>query len=525
MRIQRPFALLLVPLLLLLTACGGFSVPFEPDVEGVIVASTTVPGTRVPLTLVPGESVWYEVVVPAGSSALNLLYVEIEGTPGVTVALHNARGVSLGAANDPRYFVRNRAALVSTALSTTGADGTLAPMIAPEFTCVGPCVAARATVASYFVEVRNPLASLAIVDLFAYRVGETDPNEPNDFWSGATPLSGATSIDGYLERIGDVDWFRYTGSSPRTVRLESSTIATRLGLRLEILAGPSAAPGAGISIFPGEYFAVYSSSNRAAAARDSKYTVTIGAVVAGAGTIAVEPREDPTGISRVLSGYATEVFLLAVDQPNDLLYVEAVGGLGSDVEVRLLTRGGELLGVSRSPSFFASSVGLLVANEGLLAPVEGASIGPYRSCRGPCVAVQGGTGVYLLEVENRSWSSALVNLSGRTVSAQDANDRGSSHNDSLLRATPLLPGSNHFGAIERLGDYDYYRYDDSVQRSLIFTAFDPSLGLEICRIQGFGCFPVSGPIQLRAGDRLRVYSSVGRAGPANTSGYFLQVSH
>jgi hypothetical protein len=520
MKLQRLFALCLAPLLVpLLVACGAPPVPFDPDVAGVVEAVPGAFATPVAanLSLAPGTSVIFRVEVPRRDSNRDLLFVEIQGTAGLSVELLSSRGASLAAANDPRYFARRRQDL--NPLVSAGVDA-VTPQVDVNFRCVGPCAATGASVGSYYVEVRNPTSGMALANLYAYLTEEADPNELNDFVPLATPLSGPSATIGRIERIGDLDYFRYTGSVSRELRLD--TQAQLLDLRLVILGGPSIAAGQTTTVFPGETFVVRSHRDRAAAAGDAGYTVTIGATASGATLTAVRS-ESPSGSSVVLSGGETRSFLVTVSEPSDLLYVGASAS-GADLEVRLLRRDGELIAVSRSREAFAESLGALATVDVREASNIQPSLITYRACPGPCVAVEGAAGTYLLELRNLSGGSASVNVYAHTVAAEDPNDRGSSHNDTLLRATRLQLGSN-FGAIELLDDVDFFFYDGALVRSLTFTAFDANLGLRLRRQRDGAIFaPGGAPIQLLQGDRFRVYAAAGLAGPASTAGYFLEVS-
>lgn len=514
--------LLALVLLLGLIACGAPAPPFEPDVAGVVVAQVGAFNNPVVdnITLAPGSSVMYQVDVPARESDRDLLFVEIQGTPGLSVTLLSSRGVSLAAANDPRYFARRVGELSALSLSAFAGDEPLTPAVTVDFRCIGPCAAARATIGTFYLEVRNPLASSALVDLFSYLVAEGDPNEPNDFSPFATALPASGAIVGRIERVGDEDWFRYTGAVPRELRFESA--ASRLQLELSIAGGPTINPGQDTTVFPGEFVVVASRTGRAAAADDAAYSLIIGAQVSG-GVLTVERSETPSATAVNIPAGSTRDYLVFLSDPADLLYVEAVGASASNLNVSLLTRAGTLLGVSRAKEFFADSVSALSVAESASAPLEGANLGSFRACIGPCVAIAGDRGSYVMRVHNVSGGAANISLYAFAVPAADLNDRGSNRNDSLYRATPLQVGSQ-FGAVEHLDDVDFYRYDGVTPRSMTFTAFDASLGLRLRFLDGLEFGPGAGPILLRPGDRFRVFPAANRAGPAAASGYLLEVS-
>jgi hypothetical protein len=105
---------------------------------------------------------------------------------------------------------------------------------------------------------------------------------------------------------------------------------------------------------------------------------------------------------------------------------------------------------SSSPTIFARGL------EGLPTPAslqpQGIATGAY-TCLGPCAVRDSQAGTYYVEVKNFSAASAQINLFGFTRAFADTTENA---NDANNASTPTF---NTFerGAIETLGDVDYYR--------------------------------------------------------------------
>jgi len=243
------------------------------------------------------------------------------------------------------------------------------------------------------------------------------------------------------------------------------------------------------------------------------------------GVLTAQTTLNPTAqITGVLAPDEVRYYRVDVPNPSDLLYVEAVG---SGLQVSLRTSGNSLLGVSTSPRYFAASVGLLAlaADEGDQA-LEAASLVTAFVCQGPCVALRSpGIASYLMRVENLSGSSRNFSLFAYTIPVNDTFEP----NGSRASATVLPSTGNYRGAIEWLGDEDWFVYTgpSSANLFLVFTPFDVDLGLRLEVVDCAGC-PVLGTpgqnvVGLLQGDVLRVRSAAGRAGPAGSSGYDIEI--
>jgi len=216
---------------------------------------------------------------------------------------------------------------------------------------------------------------------------------------------------------------------------------------------------------------------------------------------------------------------------RDLLYGEVVGG--GSLRVRMLDGVGRTLAVAQSPVYFAGSLSALTTSE---AEVEAASQGESLvrpqiavefECLGPCVAVAPSTGdTYFLQVTNTSSQTRFFDLYAYTFAANDLNDRGAASNNTRSSATSFSSTGIQSGAIELVGDLDWFRYTGTQSRLLEFTALDPQLDLRLQFDDGtiLTGLPGDRTTNLWPGDVFVVYSASGRAGPSGTSGYYLDVT-
>jgi hypothetical protein len=204
---------------------------------------------------------------------------------------------------------------------------------------------------------------------------------------------------------------------------------------------------------------------------------------------------------------------------RDLLVADVVG---VNVRVTLMNEWYGTLAVSEQREFFARSVaGLAGADAAAATP---ASVIPSAFCRGPCVAIVPEAGTrYLLEITNRAATRQPVSLYLYGIAAVDPRDRGGATNDTLANAFPVSVGDVG-GAIEVIGDADWFRFVGTDDATLTFYPFDEVVGL---RLQFDGQMQlISGPSVtaiIRPGDRFRVFSAFNRAGPSGTSGYAITI--
>jgi hypothetical protein len=200
---------------------------------------------------------------------------------------------------------------------------------------------------------------------------------------------------------------------------------------------------------------------------------------------------------------------------HNLLYAEV---LGSDLQVSLRTVGGTRLAVSRSPRFFAASVPQLTSSE-----VEAASIRVNYFCEGPCAAIRPQSQSYLVEVRNLSSSPRPYQVAAYSMLATDLNEP----NDTAASATPFGAAGNPTGAIEWLGDEDWFRYTGTTDRVLTLTVYDlaPGMAIQFAGEADTLRGTLGGATTfLYPGDVFRVFSEAQRAGPSEHSRYLITTS-
>ena len=131
-----------------------------------------------------------------------------------------------------------------------------------------------------------------------------------------------------------------------------------------------------------------------------------------------------------------------------------------------------------------------------------------------------------MRVKNTSASPGSFALFARTFDSADTLEP----NGSRSSAEVLPSTGNYQGAIEWLGDEDWFVYTGPNNASLylVFTPFDEDLGLELEFVDCDSCLVLDGSPDayvegLINGDVLRVRSAAGRAGPASSSGYDIEI--
>ncbi len=500
---------------LVLAACS-VEVTFDPVVEETVTAQdTTSPSALLTNESIPGgDTLYYQVEVP--TSAGDLLYVEVEGGNDLRISLLRSTGSTVGVSESPTYFASS-----VSALSTSGgvaAQAIDAQAIDVAYACLGPCVATPATGSTYYVRVENRGGTTRSFDLYAYTFDLNDTFEPNDGTSTAVEVTGAETLTGAIETLGDVDYFEYTGASARVLTFDAYD--ADLGLVLDVDNGPTLASGDENVIYPGERFRVRSTAGRAGPPASSGYAVTVGTVTSGGGggvdgtvTATTSPsilRNDVTVAAGATRTYTVEM----PTAQRDLFYAEADG---DGLRVTLQNASGTTLAVSESRTYFGPSVGSLAATASTVSPM---AIEALYQCVGPCAAVQRAASTYRIVVENLTGSSRTFDLYAYTFDHNDSFEP----NDSSPTAEVLSGPDTYGGAIETLEDDDWFVYTGDQPRVLEFDALGTVLNLRL-EVQGIGAPTLaSGDSDFILPDeRFRVYSLDGLAGPPSSSGYYVTI--
>lgn len=509
-------------LILLLLLAGCRVVPFEPDVAATFDAQVVTwpggaPDPQASALLLPaGRTLYYAIEFGAGRR--DLLYAEVVADGPLRVSLVDARGRTLARSTSAEVFPSE----ASQAFFTAADGDRLAPRsISDEFTCLGPCAAILAGQSMVYIAVENQGRVGRTFDLYAFTMPFSDLNEPNDGPASASPVVGPGVASGAIETIGDVDWFVMGGSTVRELTFDAFSDALGLRLRIE---GSDVFMSSGGSdvVYPGERFAVASTLGRAGPSATSGYTVEIGQAIASNFDQVVDAVDSTTPsrlLSRTIAGGATRTYLVRLPTlARDLFYAEVTA---DDLRVTVMTRSGVPLVASSDKAFFQAA-----ASD---ANVDPSSVGVFFGCFGPCAAVRPSSETYLVEVRNLAPGSRSFDLYAYVMDANDENDRRGRSNDSRGAATSIPGVGSYGGAIEWVGDQDWFRFTGSSELELEFTVVDEDLGIELVVCGASGEEPLIRGITdgvvagLLPGDVLRVSSGLRRAGPSASSAYFLEV--
>ncbi len=231
----------------------------------------------------------------------------------------------------------------------------------------------------------------------------------------------------------------------------------------------------------------------------------------------------PVDSSVTVPGNSTMYFDVALPssvRAYPLVYFE----LTADLNLSLINYSSayQTLASSSSASYFASgSVGLasLAGGGGPIAQ----SIGVSYACQGSCIIwPTSGTTHYYLGVENTGSSPATFDLYVYGYHYQDSNEPG---NNVQAGAVPLSSGSADSGAIETLGDVDWWYMTASGNVS--FTKVVSPVSLQALLYDSGGGYiatfnpSAGGTIPVVAGDSLKIESANGYAGSTAVSRYDL----
>ncbi len=230
----------------------------------------------------------------------------------------------------------------------------------------------------------------------------------------------------------------------------------------------------------------------------------------------------PVAPNVTVPGNSTVYFDVALPssvRAHPLLYVE----LDSNLNLSLISYSTyHTLASSHSSGFFASgTVGLTsLSAAGGLAPQ---AVGVNYNCHGSCVIwpMSGESHVYV-GIENTGSSSTTVDLYAYGYDYQDSYESG---NDVRSGAVPLYSGSPDSGAIETLGDVDWWHISST--GNLTFTKVSSAISLEAELYASNGDYintyspSNSATISVLAGDYLMVQSVNGYAGSSGVSRYDL----
>ena len=247
------------------------------------------------------------------------------------------------------------------------------------------------------------------------------------------------------------------------------------------------------------------------------------------GTETAQVTNQPTALRSVqIAPVTTHYYRINLPgEERDLLYGEVVG---SGLRVAWLSTTGATLAVSESPAFFAGSEGALrtVAAVDMQDAVAPSKVVTSFSCNGPCAAIAPkASGYYYLAVRNISSQQQSFDLYAYAIFANDAEDSEGKSNDTKANATPFDAGENLQGAIELVGDRDWFHYVGSSNRTLTFTVpvGSEAVGLRLRFEDGTELtgLPGSQTSALFQSDYFQVYSVLGRAGTSSRALYTIEI--
>ena len=216
----------------------------------------------------------------------------------------------------------------------------------------------------------------------------------------------------------------------------------------------------------------------------------------------------------------------SLGEDSDVVYFEIDVGsdgdadTGSDaIALRLYTEAGNIAASSGSPDGFSTSD---EAAESFGPRFLPQAIGTQLGCIGPCIIWPSNPGYAFISLENRLEVGGELSYTLYAY-VEDFQDSNEPFNDRAANAVTIT-GSDYSGAIETLGDVDYWRAPSS---GTLFFDTDPDSILDL-RAELIGD-PLEDPIapggslEVVAGDLIRVFSASRWAGPPAASNYFLEL--
>ncbi len=526
-------------LALLLVACEiTITIP-EPDLRITAERVTNDPGEIDSITIPGGERRVVEVQYRAITTSPALMFFEVQGSGvdgTVRVEFRSSEPYRLLVASQSSLrFARQVNQLVAQVEDHLSgrADGPVERSIALTWECFGPCVARPYQAGTYLVLLDNTSSTSRTVSLYAYGLEPTDPNEPNDTPATATEVELASAGDGAfgaIEHVDDVDHFRLTcsGEFAEGMRL---TLVSDFDRAIVLRADGSTYPPDTETdpIACGSTVSVSTSDGTAGPSLHSNYSIVADPAalfeldVPAQGLISVAPTSRGTvTVPANRSRLVRLTFPSASDSERHLRYVE-IAGANVEPRVRLqVFADGESVGVSDRRDLFASSLSALsLGAVGVAA--DRAAIGVVWNCEGPCVAERYRAGEVIARITNTSASSRTVDVYAYGTAEGDLNEP----NDRPQDATEFLveaEGDVVIGALERIGDVDYFRFACSAGfadlRLTLASEFRGDIVMDVP-----GRAPV-GPGTARVVDcnaLVSVYTRDDTAGPSAASRYRIEI--
>jgi hypothetical protein len=529
-----------IPLAALLAGCGlklGPSPAPTPDITITADTITTTPqvlGTIV----VPGGGVrWVEVEYRSLQATPALMYFEVQGSGAegsIQITLRRG-GAALLASRSARRFGSDVSVAdaarspVASGVAPAGDGGeAVEPAVDVVWRCLGPCLARPYESGTYLVRVENVGGIDRRLSLLAYALEPTDRHEPNDSAAQATPVELAGPGDGAsgaIEHVGDVDYFRLECAAGFGEGMELELVSAFEGaieLRAE---GRRYGPGEPTDPLPcGSVVSVRTSDGTAGPSSHSRYTLLadpapLFALDVTAQGLTADPQ--PLGALSLPPNRTRVVRLTFPPADAGLRFVE-VSGASVDGNVRIeLLEDGQRVGVSERRDRYAASTSVLTLAASAAA-VEPSSVSVNWSCQGPCVGSAYRAGEVLLRVTNLTSTTRPMQVYGYGAPEADDNEPNESAQDATL-VTLQRDGDGASGALERIGDVDYFRFECGAGfpfgdvRLTLTSAFGGDIVLQLADGTTYG--PGATTRVLACDSVVSVRARDGSAGPSAASRY------
>jgi hypothetical protein len=270
---------------LVLTACQVTITPWEPPAVDVAVTASSSPTDPVAnVQLAAGQTRWIQVSVPSGLRGSDMrLVVEADDDVGfrqLDLVLYSSSGSAIASTSGIAYFMPGLSGIGQGDIGPGASAARLEVdrSVSVVGSCFGPCISRRADVSSVYVRITNDGTTNEVVPFYAYAEPWIDEGETaNDARSGAVPVSSAGFYRGAIERLGDIDWVRFSDSG--TVYFdERPGYDSNLVMTLHDVVGnqfDTIFPGESYVVFAGEYGRIASSSQSPRASTYGFYTVEL----------------------------------------------------------------------------------------------------------------------------------------------------------------------------------------------------------------------------------------------------------
>jgi hypothetical protein len=215
---------------------------------------------------------------------------------------------------------------------------------------------------------------------------------------------------------------------------------------------------------------------------------------------------------------AYEISVPSSVRSQDVLYVEA----SAAVNLTLFDGDGFALASSSTPSVFArGKLGL----SALGTSMDTQSVDVAYSCLGSCAIWRSSLPKFYAVVENTGGSTRSVDV---YAYGAPFHDTGETANDSTAGATSLYAGTDEQGALELLGDVDFWDPDGS-HGYVTFDAVNTPVDMvaEIvydtgARVSGTVLhYPGDPAFDVYSGEYLKIYANNSYAGASSKSTYYL----